>query len=308
MAGPCWSSPLPRIRWEPDAVPSNTQLDLFQQLRRAELPLMPATPGVPPASTPGPVSPLKPPAGAVAADDAVLETGVIRVWYVPHERARRYRLMLRADGSARCTIPRRGSLKEARRFVDGARGWLNRQLQRRTAALSGDFQWTAGVAVWFRGQKVPLVIPVRAEGAPLKVQLGGEELSFRLRRSTAQATESGGEGDLRALVEMGLRRVAERELPGRLQELAAQAGISIAGVSVRNQRTRWGSCSRRGIISLNWRLIQTPEFVRDYILLHELAHRRHLDHSERFWGEVARLCPEWEAAEAWIKRYGRELL
>lgn len=272
---------------------------------------MAVTPTAPTASARGRALASKPPVGAVAADDAVLETGVVRVWYVPHERARRYRLMLRADGSARCTIPRRGSLKEARRFVDGARGWLNRQLQRRAVAPTGDHEWADGVAVWFRGQKVPLVIPIRAEGAPLRVQLGGEELSFRLRRSTAQATDAGegpGEGGVRALVEMGLRRLAERELPRRLAELAADAGITIVGVSVRNQRTRWGSCSRRGIISLNWRLVQTPEFVRDYIILHELAHRRHLDHSERFWGEVARLCPEWEAAEAWIKRYGRELM
>jgi len=302
---------LPRIRWEPDAVPSNTQLDLFQQLRRAELPPMTAPPAAPPVSTSGRGAPSKPPAGAVAADDAVLETGVVRVWYVPHERARRYRLMLRADGSARCTIPRRGSLKEARRFVDGARGWLGRQLLRRATALPGDTQWTAGVGVWFRGQKVPLVIPIRAEGAPMKVQLGEEELLFRFRRSAARTTEvdgKEGEGDLRAWVEMALRQLAERELPRRLEELAALSGITIVGVSVRNQRTRWGSCSRRGIISLNWRLIQAPEFVRDYIILHELAHRRHLDHSERFWGEVARLCPEWETAEAWIKQYGRELM
>jgi hypothetical protein len=76
---------------------------------------------------------------------------------------------------------------------------------------------------------------------------------------------------------------------------------------VRNQRTRWGSCSRRGNISLNWRLIQTPPFVRDYICLHELAHLRQMNHSERFWSEVARLCPDYLHAEKWLKQNSRLL-
>jgi len=73
-------------------------------------------------------------------------------------------------------------------------------------------------------------------------------------------------------------------------------------VTVRGQRTRWGSCSRRGTISLNWRLIQTPEDVRDYIILHELAHLRQMNHSDRFWREVERLCPDYRSAERWLKQ------
>ena len=77
--------------------------------------------------------------------------------------------------------------------------------------------------------------------------------------------------------------------------------IRVQRVTVRNQRSRWGSCSRRGTISLNWRLVQTPEFVRDYIVLHELAHLREMNHSPRFWREVARLCPNFAEAEKWLK-------
>jgi len=74
-------------------------------------------------------------------------------------------------------------------------------------------------------------------------------------------------------------------------------------VSVRNQRSRWGSCSRHGTISLNWRLVQTPTFVRDYIILHELAHLKEMNHSKRFWREVARLCPDFGRAERWLKEH-----
>ncbi len=84
--------------------------------------------------------------------------------------------------------------------------------------------------------------------------------------------------------------------------LASRNGFTVNRVTVRNQRTRWGSCSRRGTISLNWRLIQTPDYVRDYIALHELAHLRHMNHSRRFWQEVERLCPDYRSAERWLKQ------
>jgi hypothetical protein len=101
------------------------------------------------------------------------------------------------------------------------------------------------------------------------------------------------------------RRVAERELPARLRALAALHGYSVTAVSVRAQRSRWGSCSPSGRISLNWRLIQLPPQVSEYILLHELAHLRHLNHSARFWREVERLCPWHREARAWLRGNAR---
>jgi len=80
-------------------------------------------------------------------------------------------------------------------------------------------------------------------------------------------------------------------------------GVNVARVTVRNQKSRWGSCSRRGTISLNWRLIQTPGFVRDCIILHELAHRWQMNHSARFWREVETVCPKYETAERWLKQH-----
>lgn len=312
MVGPCWTSPLPRIRLEPDAVKPGSQLDLFRQLRPVEA--NPPASG-PPAPNPGAArmppspEPARTPPGAIAADDVVLEAGTIRVWYVPHERARRYRLMLRPDGTARCTVPRRGSLRDARRFVEGARGWLAQQWQRRASRPKPDPHWKPGTPVWFRGTQTPLIITWATDGRPSHLQLGEVTLPFRPSpqgRPAVAAVDL--EADLRPAVERALRRLAELELPLRVQALAAPIGIAVTRITVRNQQTRWGSCSRHGVVSLNWRLIQTPDFVRDYIILHELAHRRHLNHSAHFWDEVARLCPEWEIAEAWIKRHGRDLL
>jgi predicted metal-dependent hydrolase len=104
-----------------------------------------------------------------------------------------------------------------------------------------------------------------------------------------------------------LRQLARRVLPPRLYDLAAQHGIVVTRVSVRNQRTRWGSCGRDGHISLNWRLVQMPEWVRDYVLIHELMHLRRMDHSPAYWKHVAGACPGYKAARAWLRAHGRSL-
>ena len=101
-----------------------------------------------------------------------------------------------------------------------------------------------------------------------------------------------------------LRAQARRDLPARLVELAAQNGLTVSRVSIRNQRWRWGSCSPNGHICLNWRLVQTPDWVRDYVLLHELMHLKRMDHSPKFWKLVAEVCPEYQHA----RRYLREQL
>jgi len=103
------------------------------------------------------------------------------------------------------------------------------------------------------------------------------------------------------------RARARRELPPRLLELAARFDLTVKKVSIRNQRWRWGSCSRQAHICLNWRLIEMPEWVRDYVLIHELMHLRRMDHSPVFWQHVAGACPEYREARLWLRKHGRGL-
>jgi predicted metal-dependent hydrolase len=107
--------------------------------------------------------------------------------------------------------------------------------------------------------------------------------------------------------EPALRTRAARELPPALLALAAQHGIAVTRVSIRNQRSRWGACSARGAITLNWRLVLVPDFVRDYVMLHELMHRRELNHSRRFWRHVASVCPRYREARQWLLTDGQRL-
>jgi predicted metal-dependent hydrolase len=107
--------------------------------------------------------------------------------------------------------------------------------------------------------------------------------------------------------DLALREAASTALPARLRELAREHGLTVTRVVVRNQRTLWGSCSRRGAISLNWRLMLMPPEVRDYILLHELAHLKHANHSRRFWAAVEAICPWYRDAHRWLRQHGATL-
>lgn len=124
----------------------------------------------------------------------------------------------------------------------------------------------------------------------------------RLRGMAAAATQP------RAEEVFELKARAARELPTRLLDLAARHGFTVSRVTVRQQRTLWGSCSRRrSSISLNWRLVRMPDDVRDYILLHELAHLHHPNHSTAFWRLVASICPTYRESRRWLRRHGDRL-
>lgn len=223
--------------------------------------------------------------------DSAAPVGEAAVVFVRSARARRYRLTLRRDGTAVATVPARGSVREAERFVATHAGWLARARERQRHKPRGAETWTVGTRVLWRGE----LTEIRATATTdcMAVCLAADVFALR-------ATES----DLRAALEAQFRQRAQIELPARAWELAAETGAAMKNVSVRNQRSRWGSCSARGTVSLNWRLIQTPDFVRDYIILHELAHLKEMNHSDHFWMHVEQMCPGWREAEHWLKRHG----
>lgn len=228
--------------------------------------------------------------------DAVISVAghPIRVQFVRHRRARHYILSVTADGALRVTVPWRGSRAEALRFVLARRAWIERERYARSLAAGRIGPLTAGAAITVRGAEMTLeVTPI--DGGQVRVAFGGSVVLVRADAAT----------DLRQPVEHHLRRQAERDLPDRLYALAADHALQVAGVTVRAPRSQWGSCSPTGRISLNWRLIQLPPHVSDYILLHELAHLRFLNHSSRFWREVDRLCPWHREARAWLRGNAR---
>ncbi len=223
---------------------------------------------------------------------------------VRHARARRYVLRLGPDGGIRLTVPRRASVEGGLKFVAGQHEWIARERARMAERAE---TWTEGTEIWWRGERVTLVLS--ADGH--HILCGDQRIPFtggRIRSSTDAQPSLFDLPDLRPTVEAHLRAVAARELPPLCLEAARAHQVAVARVFVRNQRSRWGACSSTGTITLNWRLLQMPAWVRDYVILHELMHRRQPNHSVRFWREVASVCPAWREAERWIRKNGRTIL
>jgi predicted metal-dependent hydrolase len=205
-----------------------------------------------------------------------------------HPGARRYTLRLASDGRLRLTVPRWASISEGLRFVAGQAAWIQRERLRQAVRHA---PWRHGTTIWHRGARTMLTV---SEGW---ARFGTPPVSVPISSP-----------DVRDAVETHLRAEAVATLPARCLELADRHGLSITSVRVRNQRSRWGACSARGAITLNWRLIQMPSAVADYVILHELMHLKQPNHSRRFWREVAAVCPEWREAERWLRTWGKEML
>ncbi|CAN5751097.1 SprT family zinc-dependent metalloprotease [soil metagenome] len=193
-------------------------------------------------------------------------------------RARHVRLTVTRDGEAVVVLPMRAAERSAALLVEKHAAWLDRQMTRIVAARE------------------------RAAARPSLQQ--GRQLSVNgePRIVTAHDTEE------RDRLERSLRREARRVLEGRVAVLAPLVGVTPARLTVRAQKARWGSASRNGSLSLNWRLVLAPPPVLDYVVVHELAHLVEPGHTARFWTLVRRHAPQAVAARAWLREHHGELL
>ena len=199
--------------------------------------------------------------------------GPIEVAVRKHARSRRLRLHVR-DGEVLLTAPPRTSRAEIDRFLAEHGGWVERTLaqQRLSASILGLRR--PGV-VWRLGRPIPLV------------ELGIPPTEPAIERWCRDETR-------RVAAE-----IAERE--------SDALRVSVARLRIGDQRSRWGSASSRGTVSLSWRLLLAPLDVLDYVVVHELCHLRELNHSRRFWKLVATARPGYEAQKRWLDRHGIEL-
>jgi predicted metal-dependent hydrolase len=204
-------------------------------------------------------------------------------------RARQVRVSVENDGAVRVTLPRRAPLQAADEAVRQLAPWIERR--RRALARAA-----AEVA------RTPGTVPYLGRELRLVPQPGRTRAHWRGDSLLVPAEVAG------AAIERWYRRAARAEIAPRLDAAVARAGTSYTKLTIRGQRTRWGSCSQAGAMSFNWRLLLAPEPVLDYVVEHEVCHLEVMDHSPRFWVLLESRVPDWRDHAAWLRRYGSTLV
>ena len=212
-----------------------------------------------------------------------------------HRRARRYTLRINpADREAILTMPPRGTIAEAKDFAQLHGGWIAARLGRLPKAAP--FQ--PGTVVPLRGVPHRIVHRAGERGTVwLETRDSGEKI----------LCVAGGTEFVDRRVHDFLKREARHELQKSAQAYASELGVRVKRLSIRDQSSRWGSCTSHGSLSFSWRLILAPPFVLDYLAAHEVAHLVEMSHSPRFWRVVARICPSAERAKKWLDTSGNDL-
>ncbi len=219
-----------------------------------------------------------------------------------HPRAKYLRLQVNPFDGVVVTMPARLPLYVSTdKFVREHGDWILAKLQeygRKSAWDSrGEATLRSGESIRFRGRNYRLMVERLAVSAPhvvLNQQVG--VISVYLPRSS--------EFQLHPVLKQWLAKQAAEQIKSVALEEAARMGVRFRRISIREQRTKWGSCTEEGNLSFNWRLILFPPRVLRYVVIHELCHLRHFDHSIRFWRMVARYMPEYRSAVDWLKKEG----
>jgi predicted metal-dependent hydrolase len=211
-----------------------------------------------------------------------------------HRLARRYTLRIQAASrEIVLTMPPRGSVKHAKEFAQKHGAWIAARLRR----LPDAAPFAHGVVLPLRGLEHRIEHRRGVRGT-VWVEAGA---------SAHLICVAGEEPHLPRRVRDYLKREAKRDLEAASRLAAKALGVDIRRVSVRDQSSRWGSCSSSGVLSYSWRLILAPPFVLEYLAAHEVAHLIEMNHSRRFWRLVDRICPHMGRAKAWLDAHGPDL-
>jgi predicted metal-dependent hydrolase len=216
------------------------------------------------------------------------------------DRARRARIQVTVDG-VEVIVPRRLPLAQVEPFVQSKRAWIERTLLRMQTAEAARPRPVLedGGEVPFLGERLRLRVRVERARRRPHVARRGDQLTV--------AVAEPGPAAVGAALERWYRGQARDEVAIRLDAAVARVGQSYSGLQIRGQRTRWASCSSKGAMSFNWRLLLAPPEILDYVVEHEVAHLEVHDHSQRFWDLLASRRPGYRDEERWLRANGSTL-
>lgn len=210
--------------------------------------------------------------------------------------ARARRVALRLDPIERVfhlVVPKRMSIRRAAAFAESQESWMQEKL----ASLPPKVSFRDGTVLPILGQRTTIKIHHEPSLQVTKILLEDNVLHVRTNKD-----------DPSGRVIRFLKDLVREELDILSREKAAKIGKTIESVTVRDTKSRWGSCSADGKLSYSWRLIFAPPEAFDYVVAHEVAHLQHLNHSKAFWDLCARLSCDYEEGKYWMASHGNELM
>lgn len=213
---------------------------------------------------------------------------------VEHRRVKYLRMFVQPEGTIKIVAPLRARKHDIEHFLKEKQSWIHKQLSRIHQAkdalnLSDEHVYLFGSAYNFIHKPSARKVTLNTELKTLYTPDDWNAITLEQRNKT-------------------LQKLAKTYLQPRIEALSERCGLPFQKLSIRNQKGRWGSCSSKKDISLNWRIMQLPQAAGDYVLIHELCHTIHMNHSKNFWNLVEHNCPNYHISEKWLDDYGWYLL
>jgi predicted metal-dependent hydrolase len=207
-------------------------------------------------------------------------------------RSKYLRLEIRPGTGLLVTAPKHADIAYIEDFIERKRHWITRKMTKYNRAVdSSAVEIKDGATTEYMGNSITIVIQHK-EDKPAMVILEKENLIVNLNHSGKDA------GDM---IEDWFKFQINIMLKDKLEFWSNTMQIHYQSFRIRGQKTRWGSCSRKGNLSFNWKLVKTPEGVIDYVVIHELAHLKEMNHSPKFWKLVAKYCPDYKIYRRWLR-------
>lgn len=200
------------------------------------------------------------------------------------------KLRVLEDGSIVVTAHPFTPKRQINKFVDSQREWIEDKLV--SIDSKKKHLTTERSNLLFRGKEYDFRLSVQKDKKS-KTSLKNKAITVTVKNEDHSET--------RTVLEKWYKKEAKKYFTERVPLLADLVDKNIKSVTIRSQRSRWGSCSSLSTISLNWKLIQTPDWVSDYVIYHELAHLTHMNHSKTFWKLLEGYFPQYKKAEKWLK-------
>ena len=208
-------------------------------------------------------------------------------------RARHVRLEVRWETGLTVVIPKSYKVKWLPSLLRAKQAWILGKLAKhgKVQLFSVEKELKSGDTIPYLGRNLELVIRQNHCNAD----------SVKLEQNTLAVSLNPASNGVDVALERWYRMQAAKLIKNRADELSARLGLTYNRLVIRGQRTRWGSCSYKGNLSFNWKLMIAPEPVIDYVIIHELAHLKEMNHTKRFWALVAEHCPWWREHRKWLR-------